>query len=165
MNNLNDSFIEERLSLYLMLLKITPNLKGHAFFKECAKKILDDPTLKFNIHDKLFKNIADMFDETIYMVARSLRHAIEVSLKREGIRDFERYTKVELFNPKPSPRELLCILVERVMVENSHMTANLGDTADLWNDCLIFWKNLAKTLDLFFQVFYNEPIKEHGVLL
>ncbi len=130
-------FIEERISMYLMLLKITPNLKGYKYFKECIKQIYLDSTKKFNIQEKLYNKIAEKYQEKAYNIDRSLRHAIVVSASKDGIADFEKYMHFEFYNEKPSPRELLCVLVEKVIVDSKKMLANKSQVLSRWREALI----------------------------
>ena len=51
------------------------------------------------------------------LIDRAMRHAIDVSYKRGGIVDFEKRMKIDFSNDKPTPRELLCTMAEKVMVE------------------------------------------------
>ena len=82
--------IEEKLSLFLIMLKISPNLKGYTFFKEGAKKIINDNDKKFKVGVGLYQEIASDNGVKLDIVDRAMRHAIEVSYKRNGIADFER---------------------------------------------------------------------------
>ena len=128
---------EERLCVYLMMLKITPNLRGYTFMKECAKKIYEDSTMKFNANTKLYYDVGNMFNEKSTSIERALRHAIEVSLKKNGIEDFERYMKLEFYNEKPSPRELLCILVEKAVIESNKMFSNEKYLYENWKETFL----------------------------
>ncbi len=127
-----EDIIDERISVYLMMLKIMPNLNGYNFIKECAKLILKDSTLKFNIHNRLFNEVGDMFDVKADIVDRSLRHAIDVSIKHNGIKDFQKFVKVEFYNDRPSPRELLCVLVERAVVESNKLLSAKSLIRNKW---------------------------------
>ncbi len=130
-------FLEERLSVYLMMLKITPNLKGYIFLKDCAKIIYSDSTMKFHINEKLYNIVGSQYNETSSIIERALRHAIEVSIKREGIKEFEKFMKIEFYNDKPTPRELLCILVERAVVESKLMLENQPYLINRWKKDII----------------------------
>lgn len=130
-------FMEERISMYLMLLKITPNLKGYKFFKECIKQIYADSTKKFKIQEKLYNIVAQKFEEKIENVDRSLRHAILSSINKHGIEDFEKFLHFEFYNKKPSPRELLCVLVEKLVVDTKKMLANKSQVVRRWKESLI----------------------------
>ncbi len=136
-DSIRDFLIDERLSVYLMILKITPNLKGYIYLKDCAKKIFKDSTMKFNVNNKLLKDIAVENQESIIIVERALRHAIDVCSKRKGLESFAKFAKVEFYSSKPSPRELLCILVERVAVESNILLSNQKFLAKKWQDVLI----------------------------
>ncbi len=132
-----DVFIEDRLCMYLMILKITPNLKGYKYFKECIKQIYLDSTKKFNIQEKLYNKLAEKYNEKAYNIDRSLRHAIVVSASKEGISDFEKFMHFEFYTDKPSPRELLCVLVEKVIVDSKRMLANKNEVIKQWEKTLI----------------------------
>ena len=106
--------IEERLSVYLILLKITPNLMGYDFFKQGAEKIIQDGEKKFNVGVGLYNEIACDNGVKPDRVDRALRHAIDVSYKRNGLCDFERAMHIRFSMGRPSPKELLCLLAEMV---------------------------------------------------
>ena len=127
----------ERISVYLMMLKITPNLKGYVYLSECAIRIFEDSTKKFNINNKLYNDIALKYDEKPSLIQRAVRHAIEVSAKRDGLSDFEKFTKTEFYSSKPSPRELLCVLVERTMIDCNVMLANKEKLKRDWVETFI----------------------------
>lgn len=110
--------IEEKLSLFLIMLKISPNLMGHDFLKEGAKKIIADAEKKYKVGIVLYKEIASDNGVRHDIVDRALRHAIDVSYKRNGIYDFERIMHHRFSIAKPSPRELLCFLAEKAASES-----------------------------------------------
>lgn len=113
---MKEYFIEIRLIVYLMLLKITPNLKGYTYFKEVVKRICIDRMKKYQMAE-LFKEVALSYHEKPSLLDRSLRHAIDVSYKRSGIADFERSMKIGFAGNKPTVRELICVLVEQLTIE------------------------------------------------
>lgn len=138
LEGLKEAIVEERICTYLMTLKITPNLKGYAYFKECAMRIYIDTDKKFNIHSNLFNELALQFNEKQELIERSLRHAIMVSIKREGLKDFERITKYEFCSSRPSLRELLCVIVECASIEcKKMMVNNCQNLLEKWNRNLI----------------------------
>lgn len=110
-------FLEERLTIYLLILKISPNLRGYAFLKEGVKKNVEDSTKKHNVNNRLYSELASEFEISQDLIDRAMRHAIDVSYKRGGIVDFEKRMKIDFSNDKPTPRELLCTMAEKVMVE------------------------------------------------
>ena len=128
-----DVFLEERLSVYLMILKIAPNLKGYYFLKEGVKKIAQDTSKKFNVGNGLYTEIAQENGIKKDLVDRAMRHAIEVSIKRNGISDFERVMSVSFKTDKPTPRELLCILAEKAILECKRMLANKDEYIQRWS--------------------------------
>lgn len=110
--------VEEKLSLFLIALKISPNLMGYDFLKEGAKKIIADGEKKRGVGIGLYKEIAKDSGVRHDIVDRALRHAIEVSYRRNGIYDFERVVHHRFSIQKPSPRELLCLLAEKAASES-----------------------------------------------
>lgn len=119
MDNYNEILVEEKLTIYLMVLKITPNLKGYDLIKEGVRKILQDPSKKHNVNQRLYLELANIFNFDMDLVDRAMRNAIEVSFKRGGIEDFERTFKIDFTSSKPSPRELICILSEKIMLDKN----------------------------------------------
>ncbi len=112
-----DIFIEEKLMLYLFLLKVYPNIKGYVFLKTAGRKILNEPTMKFNVRRRLYQTIANETQEKEDLVDRGVRHAIEVSYRKDGIKNFEDFTHTRFNMDKPSPRELMCSLAEIISIE------------------------------------------------
>lgn len=111
------TFIEERLMINLMLLKIYPCLKGYLYIKEGAKRIIEDSSFKYNLHKRLYKDLSSSFKESEELIDRGMRHAINTGIKKQGIPDFERHTKFHFTDSRPTPRELLIILAESVKFE------------------------------------------------
>ncbi len=99
-------FIEEKLTMYLFLLKIFPNVKGYHLIKEAVKEIIDDPTLKFNVCQRLYSVLANKLGEDEDLIDRAIRHAIDLSYFNDGITYFEIHTQRHFNVDKPSPRQL-----------------------------------------------------------
>ena len=113
--------VEERLSVLLILLKIFPNLKGYDLFKEGAKRIINDKSKKVNVGTRLYQELADYFNIKLEVVERAMRHCIDVSFKRNGLKDFEKACNVKFSCVKPRPKELLCLLAEKVELDVQDM--------------------------------------------
>ncbi len=129
-------FIEEKLTMYLFLLKIFPNLKGYHLIKQAVKEILDDPTLKFNVCQRLYVLLAQKLGEDEDIIDRAVRHAIDLSYCNMGITYFEEHTRSHFNVEKPSPRELfagISALVEE-RLEKFYSAENLN--ADQLEDML-----------------------------
>lgn len=105
-------YMEEKLIVYLMYLKITPNLKGYTYIKEAVMRICQDNDKKNKMSNNLFKELSEEYGDKVSLLDRSLRHAVDVSYKRNGIKDFERVTRVDFSENKPSAKEIICVLVE-----------------------------------------------------
>ena len=112
--SLEEIYIEEQLMVDLLLLKISPSLKGYVFIKEGVRQLIDDPNKKYNFHKRLYKDISQKYNESEEIVDRAVRHAIEVGYRRRGVEQFERATKFRFTYCKPSPRELLSMIAEHI---------------------------------------------------
>lgn len=109
---LKDIYIEEKIDIYLLLLKIGANLAGYKMIKSCVMKIIKDNTKKFRMRKNLYYEIACENNISPEDVDRLMRHAVKVSFKRDGLADFERQYDIEFSKERPSPRELVCVLAE-----------------------------------------------------
>lgn len=119
MKKYNNILVEENLTIYLLVLKITPNLKGYDLIKEGVRKILQDSSKKHNMSQGLYFELAEDFGFDIDLVDRAMRNAIDVSYKRGGICDFERTYNIDFSSPKPTPKELICILSEKIVLDQN----------------------------------------------
>ena len=111
------AFMEERLIVYLMILKITPNLKGYRYIKEAAMLVCENGANTYRTTKNLFKEIAEIFGEKQTLLDRALRHAIEVSYKRDGIEAFEKATNISFFDDKPSVKDVVYVLAEKLSID------------------------------------------------
>lgn len=116
---MKEIFIEEKLIVYLMMLKITPNLKGYTYMKETVKRLCMHEEKKMHMTTGIYREVAEYFHEKPSLFDRALRHAVEVSYKKNGIEDFERATKFEFPIPKPTARDVICMLAEKVAIDLS----------------------------------------------
>ncbi len=119
---MNEAKVEEyvldrQLTIYLMVLKISPNLKGYSYIKSCIEKIYKDNSKKINVNKYLYPEVAKEFNVDKSLIDRSMRHAIEVSVKRDGIRDFERFASFEFDRDKPTPKDLISLLAEKAKLD------------------------------------------------
>lgn len=130
--NLEEIFIEERLTAYLLLLRITPNLKGYRYIKEGVKKILKDPSKKFNVKKRLYAELGEDFSKREELVDRSMRHAIDVCFKKKGISEFERETKIYFSDDKPATREVLSLLTEIIKFDCEKLKRDEKGYLDQW---------------------------------
>jgi len=132
-----DIFIEEKLFNLLFILRISPSLKGYNFVVEAVKRIIEDPSKKFNVRRRLYKEIGDKYNERENLIDRALRHAIIVSEKKCGLEEFEKKTNYTFANGKPTPRELLSTLSEQVRMKVDLMLAEVDEYLEQWMDCVM----------------------------
>ena len=121
MNLITSLKIEEDLTIYLLVLKITPNLKGYDLIKEGVKIILQDLSKKHHVNQRLYFELANSFDFDMDLVDKAMRNAIDVSYKRGGICDFEKSFHIDFSSQKPTPRELICILSEKIVLDLNNL--------------------------------------------
>jgi len=110
-------YMELQLMTYLMYLRIMPNLKGYTYLKEAALRLCEDEKLKFHMSNTLYKELADRFGEKVSLFDRALRHAVEVSYRRDGIQQFEKKLKIDFSERKPSAKEIICVLAEKIKMD------------------------------------------------
>lgn len=111
--------LEKEVALYLLILKISPSLKGYSYIMSGTCKIAQDITKKHNVNNGLYNEISQEFGVNKNLIDRAMRHAIEVSVKRNGIADFERFASFDFSSDKPTPRELLTILAEKTEIDKN----------------------------------------------
>ena len=110
-------YMEEKLIIYLMQLRITPNLKGYAYIKEAAMRVCQNSSKKSHMSNNLFKELSEEFGDKVNLLDRALRHAVDVSFKREGISYFEKVTQIMFSENKPSAKEIICVLAEMLKLD------------------------------------------------
>ena len=120
--NFERFILEKEMALYLLILKISPNLKGYAYLMRGACMIAQDMSKKHNVTNRLYYEISQEFHVNKGMIDRAIRHAIEVSIKRNGIADFEKFSSFGFSSDKPTPLELLSILAEKAVIDKYYFT-------------------------------------------
>ena len=118
--NFERFILEKEVALYLLILKIYPSLKGYAYIMCGICKIAKDMTKKHNVTNRLYDEISQEFSVNKNLIDRAMRHAIEVSIKRNGIADFEKFSSFDFSSEKPTPRELLTVLAEKAVLDKCH---------------------------------------------
>lgn len=111
------ALMELKSIFYLMLLQITPNLKGYRYFKEAIIKVCEDGSKKHNMSKVLFKELAEMTGDNVSVVDRTLRHALKKGYERNGIKILRRELDLEIDDDKPSVKEIICLLAEKLALD------------------------------------------------
>lgn len=127
-------FIEEKVFCYLLLLKISPSLKGYEFIKQGVRLLLKDPTKKNCVYKRIYREISESFNIKESLVDRAVRHSIKASTSRAGVRDFEMVTHRQFVSQYPSPREIICMLAELVRIEWIKMGASEAKYVSGWKN-------------------------------
>ena len=120
--NFERFILEKEIALYLLVLKISPSLKGYTYIMSGTCKIAQDMSKKHNVTNRLYNEISEEFKVNKNLIDRAMRHAIDVSIKRNGIADFERFSSFDFSSDKPTPRELLAILAEKAVIDKYSFT-------------------------------------------
>lgn len=110
-NEMYDLLIEEKITIYLMMMKIYPNVKGFRFLLDGAKIIVNDTNKKKNVNNVLYNDIAYCYNTDRVAIDGALRHAIDISAKRGGFKTFSKDFDFIIKGSRPTPRELLSAIV------------------------------------------------------
>ena len=116
-DELYDLFIEERLTSYLIIMKLCPNIKGFKFILHGVKLLVHDISKKRNINNILYDQIANELNTDKTTIDGALRHAIELSSKRNGFKNFVKDFDFLIKGERPTPRELLSALAIKIKKE------------------------------------------------
>lgn len=127
-------FVEEKVFCYLLLLKISPSLKGYEFIKEGVRLLIKDPTKKISMYKRLYREIGCAFNVKEALVDRAVRHSIKAGVGCSGVRDFELVTHRHFLSSYPSPREIICMLAEIVRIEWAKLGSNETKYVESWKD-------------------------------
>lgn len=106
--------VEERITAYLIIMKICPNIKGFKFILNGAKIIVNDISKKRNINNILYNILACDFHTDKATIDGALRHAIELADKRDGFKNFVKDFDFAIKGTRPTPRELLSALAIKI---------------------------------------------------
>ena len=108
--------VEKYLTTILLQLEIPTKNKGFFFIKEAVKIAYNNPLSRFNLHEKIYKVLADKYSTTSSKVERSIRHALAIATDQKKMNNFEK-----LFNIKnnfsilhPSVGEFISLLAESI---------------------------------------------------
>ena len=109
--------VEERITLYLISLKIYPCLCGFDFLKEAIKNVYAKPTKAKNVNNVLYKEIAIFFNNNCEFIDCKMRHAIQSASKRNGFDKFCEKFNCKTKNLFPSPKELIIAIAVKLVKE------------------------------------------------
>lgn len=112
--SVQDNNIEEKISDFLLQLKITPKLKGYYFLREAIRLVYSDSTLIEGITKQLYPMIAKKFNTTPARAERAIRHAIETSWYRIERNDF--YAAYN-FDSRPTNTEFIGMVADQFQLK------------------------------------------------
>lgn len=102
----------------LILLGIAPHLSGHKFIHRAIILAIADPELLNGMIARLYPAVAADFDTTGSCVERAIRFSIARSWDNGSSTAFNKYLgrSPELWRDKPSNREFISLLAERIRI-------------------------------------------------
>ena len=109
--------VEERITLYLISLKIYPCLSGFYFLKEAIKNFYTKGAKTKSINNVLYKEIFIIFNNDCEFIDCKMRHAIQSASKRNGFYKFGEKFNCKTKNMLPSPKELIIAIAIKLSKE------------------------------------------------
>ena len=108
-------------SQLLIRLGISPHLNGHKFVHRAILLAIHRPEILNNMITELYPDVARSFDTTASRVERSIRFAVARTWDNGGASAFNKLLgrSAELSMEKPSNREFIALLAERVRIRKS----------------------------------------------
>lgn len=121
------SLVREQTGRYigriLMQLCISPHLDGHRFLRAAILLAVDDAALPDSMGQRLYPAVAAQFDTTPSRVERSIRFAIRRAWAYGGAPAYAKLLGRSMSAPpKPSNREFIASLAERVRIRSKSDT-------------------------------------------
>lgn len=111
----NYEYIENKIFQIFSELNIPVNFLGYRYCKSAVRMVIDDAELKNNITNKLYPQIAELYDSTPSRVERAMRYAIEASWKYSNPKTKKKY--FSSINVKPTNREFIIAIVDRLRLK------------------------------------------------
>lgn len=109
-------FIEERLSLMLMKIRVLPNAKGYNLLKDVVMQIALDASKKLNMNKKLYPALAENYNISVSQIERRLKTMCEAckrGLNQSACENLFGCQNVETISAK----QVICSLAERLKLE------------------------------------------------
>ncbi|MBE5803865.1 MAG: sporulation transcription factor Spo0A [Clostridiales bacterium] len=107
---------EQVVAEMLQRIGIPVHLNGYRFLLRSALMVLDHPECLTGITRTLYPAVAHYCNTTASRVERSIRHAINMTWERGGVKAFERVLTWRAFSAKDKPTncELIALVYEKV---------------------------------------------------
>lgn len=112
----NQSSIEEKTTISLLIACIPPNTLGYTYLKDSIFLVINNfESINF-ITKELYPIIAKKHNTTISKIERNIRHAIKVSFEKGGMERINSFTPYPIFNPneKPTNSEFIALMTNIV---------------------------------------------------
>ena len=98
---LSDLYLEEKIMIILMTIKLFPNVNGFDSIVDSVKILVKD----FSKKKIIYKEVAKISDVKREFIDSSVRNAIKTSLKNNELKKFEKTLGLKIDDRKPTPKE------------------------------------------------------------
>ena len=118
-------FVEEKLSSWLLKIRIMPNTKGYPILKDVVLQLVFDSSKKINMNKMLYPALAENYNISVSQVERRLKTVCEICKRESSESDLSRlfgYSNIDTISVK----QVVCSLAERLNMEYRSMMYHNG---------------------------------------
>lgn len=101
--SMKEELLEEEIRTMLFKAGIYPKLKGYDYLMAALRISISNPFVVKNVSNLLYPVVADYFSTTIGSVERGIRHALEVSCRRNKLDNINSVLGTEIFSSDDRP--------------------------------------------------------------
>lgn len=114
--SLREELMEEELKTILLRAGIYPKLVGYDYLIAALKIAVNDPCVVKNVTNLLYPVVAEHFGTSVGSVERGIRHALEVSCKRDKLSKINDVVGADIFasGDRPTNAEFLSLVALRL---------------------------------------------------
>lgn len=118
-------FVEEKLSSWLLKIRIMPNTKGYPILKDVVLQLVVDSSKKINMNKMLYPALAENYNISVSQVERRLKTVCEICKRESSESDLSHlfgYSNIDTISVK----QVVCSLAERLNMEYRSMMYHNG---------------------------------------
>ncbi len=117
-NELQERYLDEKISNIFITIGIPAHIKGYQFLREAVKLAIEEPEIIGSITKRLYPTIAEKFSTSSSKVERGMRHAIEVAWNRGKIENINSVFGLRVYtsSDKPTNGELIALIADKMLV-------------------------------------------------
>ncbi len=109
-----------KIDLFMYEIGMPPHLKGRKYLSQAIEKVYADGNIIRNVMEGLYKEIADEDSTSVSRVERNMRTAINTVWRKGNGAKLEEYLRCPFTDYKPSPREFIAIVADRLRRDLIH---------------------------------------------